>query len=98
MLSHRMGENSIGIPILLHARIVNPPKSNGRGRGQVRSKHRLPNYEHMQMRVSLRFEQRFECGGPPHADRSSGGKKHEYASVGMAAVELILEFAQVRCI
>src|SRR6266576_2132185 len=30
MLSHRMGENSVSVPVLLHSRIVNPPKSDGR--------------------------------------------------------------------
>lgn len=98
MLSHRMGENAVGIPVLLHAWIVNSPKSDARGRAQVRNKHRFPDYEHAQMRICLRLEQRLECGGPPHADRSSRGKEHQYSHVGAARVELILEVTQVRCV
>lgn len=96
MLSHNVGENSVCIPILLDARIVNAPKSDGRRRAQIRREHGFPNYEHPQMRVGLRFEQRFECGGPPHADWSSRGKQHQNAHVGVARVELILEVTQVR--
>jgi len=35
---------------------------------------------------------------PPHADRSSRGKKHQNANVRVATVELIFEFTQVRSI
>lgn len=96
MLSHRVGENAIGIPVLLDARIVNSPKSDARGRAQVRNKHRFPDYEHTQMRICLRLEQRFECGGPPHADRSSRGKQHQDANVSLAGVEFILEVREIR--
>ena len=51
MLSHRMGENSVSIPVLLHPRIMYPPESDGRRRAQVRSQYRFPNYEHAQMQV-----------------------------------------------
>lgn len=42
MLSHRVGENAVDIPILLHARIVKAPKRDARGRAQVGNKHRFP--------------------------------------------------------
>jgi hypothetical protein len=51
MLSHRMGENAVSVPVLLCPRIVYSPESNGRRCAQVRSQYRLPNYEHAQMRV-----------------------------------------------
>jgi hypothetical protein len=96
MLSHRMGENSVSVPVLLHPWIVYPAESDGRRCAQVRSQYRFPNYEHAQMQICLCLQQCFECGGPPHADRSSRRKKHQHAHVCLAAVELILEFTQVR--
>src|SRR6266403_4502276 len=51
MLSHRMGENPVSVPVLLCPRIVYPPESYGRRCAQVRSQYRFPNYEHAQMRV-----------------------------------------------
>jgi hypothetical protein len=51
MLSYRMGENSVSVPVLLGAQIVYPPESYGRRCAQVRSQYRFPNYEHAQMRV-----------------------------------------------
>ena len=51
MLSHRMGENSVSVPVLPGPRIVYPPESYGRRCAQVRSQYRFPNYEHAQMRV-----------------------------------------------
>src|SRR6266446_3087241 len=51
MLSHRMGEDSVSVPVLLRPRIVYPPESYGRRCAQVRSQYRFPNYEHAQMRV-----------------------------------------------
>jgi hypothetical protein len=51
MLSHRMGENSVSVPVLLHPRIMYPPESDGRRCAQVRRQNRFPNYEHAQMRV-----------------------------------------------
>ena len=51
MLSHRVGEHSVSVPVLLDPLIVNAPKSDGRGRAQVTGQHGLPNYERAQMRV-----------------------------------------------
>jgi len=51
MLSHRMGERSVSIPVLLDPRIVNAPKSDARRCAQVCGQHRLPNDKHTQMRV-----------------------------------------------
>ena len=51
MLAHRMGENSVSIPVLLHPRIAYAPESDGRRCTQVRSQYRFPNYERAQMRV-----------------------------------------------
>jgi len=51
MLSHRTGENSVSVPVLLGPRIVYPPESYGRRCAQVRGQYRFPNYEHAQMRV-----------------------------------------------
>jgi len=51
MLSHRMGEKSVSVPVLLGPRIVYSPESYGRRCAQVRSQYRFPNYEHAQMRV-----------------------------------------------
>jgi hypothetical protein len=53
MLSQRMGENSIWVPILLYSRIMNAAQGDGRGCAQVRCQHRLPNYERTKMRVCL---------------------------------------------
>src|SRR5260370_33424638 len=56
MFSHRVGENSISIPILRNPRIMNAPESNRRGRRQVRGQHRVPNYEYTKMRVACRLQ------------------------------------------
>ena len=57
MLSHRMRENSIWVPVLFDPRILDTPQGDSRGCGQVRCQHRLPNYEHTQMSVCLYFQQ-----------------------------------------
>ena len=85
---HLLGDDVVGIPILLHPHVSQPPQHERDRRGQIGREHRLPHRKHANGGAGLLLENGFECGGPPQTRRSSRRQQDDDADLVGVLIEV----------
>jgi hypothetical protein len=81
----------IRIPILLRPPVLDAIQCECRGRRPIGRQNRLPDHEDARRCVRMRAQDRFNCGRPPQARRSRGGKQNDDADAVSCAIEVCAE-------
>jgi hypothetical protein len=91
MLTHRVREQPLFVPILTHSGVGDPLECQGRWRANIGNQHRLPNNQYTDSRIAMLVDQLLDCGGPPQAGCSSRRQQRDEPNRTRRAVEAILD-------